>query len=314
MRHNDLLLLQDNRPVIYGHLHVAQTAGSNINGALAAKYERVCGSKGYSYDAYQFNLRVQQQYNKSYYHQYNTSYHPKQHNAQQLELPLITESGDSKDLIRKAYPGGGWNRGNVPLAVMDDIGYENCDYISLEMDWRGWNTRFNDVEWNLELHVPCRDPLDHLMALCRQQQVRFDCHAPNLSDEVQKCLGGNVSSSLWSPSTVTNRFHANLNNRFVMKCFDPIPVNSYLECMGERLQPKERPATYMYRSTTPKKHRVQECIWDDSQTAVKVRRLLLDMPYYQWCRECLADSNRNLLYSTTHTGKNKSKRAYLKFG
>ena len=42
---------------IFGHLHYAKTAGTEINGLLAAKYERVCGHKGYNYDAYQFNTR-----------------------------------------------------------------------------------------------------------------------------------------------------------------------------------------------------------------------------------------------------------------
>ena len=31
---------------IIGHLHVAKTAGTEINGELAAHYERVCGHKG----------------------------------------------------------------------------------------------------------------------------------------------------------------------------------------------------------------------------------------------------------------------------
>ena len=31
---------------IFGHVHMAKTAGSEINGELAAHYERVCGHKG----------------------------------------------------------------------------------------------------------------------------------------------------------------------------------------------------------------------------------------------------------------------------
>ncbi|KAL7571337.1 hypothetical protein ACA910_007654 [Epithemia clementina (nom. ined.)] len=310
--HNDSIppVLHDNKqPVtIYGHVHMAQTAGSNINGALAAQYERVCGSKGYSYDAYQFNLRVERQYQAQ--------------TADESPPLLITDLGGPNDLIRKAYPsknggGGIWNRGNVPLTVLDEIGYEDCDYISLEMDWQGWNTRFHnhhdddndDENWNLELHVPCRDPLAHLMALCRQEHpnTTFDCDAANLSDEIEKCLGGsnNESPLSSSHSPITNRFHADLNQTFALKCFEPIPVDNYLEYMGERLQPKQRPATYQYRFTTPaNRHRplaVSECIWDDQYAAVaeEVRRLLNDLPYFQWCRECLADPHRNLLFSKT---------------
>ena len=37
--------------VVYGHVHMAKTAGTEINGELAMHFERVCGNKGYSYDA-----------------------------------------------------------------------------------------------------------------------------------------------------------------------------------------------------------------------------------------------------------------------
>lgn len=31
---------------IFGHIHIAKTAGTEINGELAAHYERICGHKG----------------------------------------------------------------------------------------------------------------------------------------------------------------------------------------------------------------------------------------------------------------------------
>ena len=37
--------------IIYGHVHMAKTAGTEINGMLSMRYERICGTKGYSYDA-----------------------------------------------------------------------------------------------------------------------------------------------------------------------------------------------------------------------------------------------------------------------
>jgi hypothetical protein len=43
---------------IFGHVHVAKTGGSSINVMLANKFERVCGHKGYSYDAYADNRLV----------------------------------------------------------------------------------------------------------------------------------------------------------------------------------------------------------------------------------------------------------------
>ena len=50
--------------MIYGHVHMAKTGGSFVNGALALNYERVCGEKGYSYDAFQANWRYRN--NKSH--------------------------------------------------------------------------------------------------------------------------------------------------------------------------------------------------------------------------------------------------------
>ena len=43
---------------VVGHVHVAKTAGTSLNGLLASRYERVCGHKGYSYDSYGANLRM----------------------------------------------------------------------------------------------------------------------------------------------------------------------------------------------------------------------------------------------------------------
>jgi len=46
-----------NNDIVYGHVHMTKTAGSEINGLLASRYERVCGNKGNSYDYYQTNAR-----------------------------------------------------------------------------------------------------------------------------------------------------------------------------------------------------------------------------------------------------------------
>ena len=41
----------------FGHVHIAKTGGTTLNGVLAMKYQRICGNKGYSYDYYQANKR-----------------------------------------------------------------------------------------------------------------------------------------------------------------------------------------------------------------------------------------------------------------
>jgi hypothetical protein len=85
--------------VVYGHVHMAKTAGTTINGELALHFERVCGNKGWSYDAYQFNERV------------NAS------GSSSVHAP--------KDMISQQYKG--YNRGKVPGKVMNEIGFEDCD-------------------------------------------------------------------------------------------------------------------------------------------------------------------------------------------
>ena len=62
---------------------------------------------------------------------------------------------------------------------MHEIGYENCNYISQESVWNFWPKLIKDLNQKnknnnnynnnnstlltLELHVPCREQLQHLM-------------------------------------------------------------------------------------------------------------------------------------------------------
>ena len=45
------------RPIVVGHIHIAKTGGTSINGMAANEFERVCGNKGYSFDFFQSNRR-----------------------------------------------------------------------------------------------------------------------------------------------------------------------------------------------------------------------------------------------------------------
>ena len=90
--------------LIYGHIHVAKTGGTELNGLLASRYERVCGNKGYSYDFYGVNKA---NLGESHYH----------------------------DKKRKT------TRGKVSFEEMADIGYEDCDYVSQEATWTFWKMR-----------------------------------------------------------------------------------------------------------------------------------------------------------------------------
>ncbi|KAL7468090.1 hypothetical protein ACHAXS_008311 [Conticribra weissflogii] len=195
--------------VIYGHVHMAKTAGTEINALLAMKYERVCGHKGYSYDFHQVNERHKQ--------------YSENHNNVKSIL------GRTNDLISKSGVGG---RDQIPMAIMKEVGFEDCDFISIEEPASTWSKL--DLKlggWPIEFHVPCRDPLSHLMSQCNFHNKKFRCDSSDMSyihSQVQKCI---------------DDFH-NLRYRedlrkfpnATMKCFDPIPPSNYVDYMGNILQ------------------------------------------------------------------------------
>ena len=77
---------------------MTQTAGTSINGIAANKFERVCGHKGYSYDAFHDNEK---------------------------EAEVLANGGDVEP----------HDRSRVFVATMEDIGYEDCDYVSNEINY-----------------------------------------------------------------------------------------------------------------------------------------------------------------------------------
>ena len=341
---------------IFGHLHYAKTAGTTINGELAARYERVCGNKGYSYDAYQFNQRVQ-----------NQKLQLQQQNSSKAGVLTVIKAGGN-DIIRKSF--GNYNRGRIPHNVMDEIGFEDCDYISLEQPWHRWirfanpyrsspqhfdnnNNNINnnnavkdhtnimrddddddeqktrqqrqqqqdEDNWNMELHVPCREPLAHLMSQCNFQHVKFNCSAHNLTQEILHCLvspkrfaqdlidldpqhyndkNNNTHRTTTSKTTTQEDLSSRHHPSLVLKCFDPFPVQRYLSYMDHYLQPKHRPVAYVHRHSNSVRRKDDECLWKPqyyATVAKTVRRIMKEtLPYYRWCHDCLQDSQRNLLF------------------
>jgi len=84
-------------PVIYGHVHMAKTGGTSLNGELALRFERVCGHKGYSFDYAHVNDN------------------PKSR---------------KKDLVGRSH--NGYSRGRVPAVVMEERGSK----IAITSLWR----------------------------------------------------------------------------------------------------------------------------------------------------------------------------------
>jgi len=246
----------------YGHVHIAKTAGTSINGRLAAEFEGVCGNKGYSYDAYQFNKRLNESYGKQ------TNIHP------------TVSTGDIINKIHKTN-----NRGRVPFNIMTEIGFEGCQYISLEEDSKNWNkviTSLHSFLLPIELHIPCRDPLSHLMSMCNHRGHRFNCDANELNHEVEKCL------------MTLNRFDKKSfeNNRDIeLKCFAAIPVDSYLEYMSHKLTSQRVVYPYVMRKTNRDRKKENECVWNNEAVANKTREILQGISYFAWCQNCVGSKN-----------------------
>lgn len=68
-----------------------------------------------------------------------------------------------------------YNRHRVPYEIMDELGYEDCDWVSSEWCWTVWKERFESWHFRLELHLPCRDPIEHLLSRCNHRNQIFDC-------------------------------------------------------------------------------------------------------------------------------------------
>jgi len=240
--------------MLFGHVHIARTGGSVLNKLLASRYERVCGHKGYSYDFYQASHRM-------------------------------GSRNDSVAMLRS-----GFHRERVPWTMMLEIGFEDCDYVSQEDDWSFW-LRFRDWPEPLELHVPCREPIDHLMSQCSFAGRHFDCanasRGPaSLRYEVDQC------KLYWGRFT---RRLLHLNNTRT-KCFDfRDQFTGYLAHMDTLLQRKRIPATHYQWAARPPRDRGGECIWGASRNLTnQITSYMRRHDYYDFCHSCLrrADKQR----------------------
>ena len=254
--------------VIYRHIHMAKTGGTSLNGVLANKFERVCGHKGFSYDAYQANER----FKKNPYKMYSTP--------------------ETAELEKNLPPGGFYNRDRVNPDTIEEIGYEDCDYISNEQPYEYWY-QFNDFHnTTMELHLPCRDPVDHLMSQCNHRKSQFSCE--NNSDE--EALRNSIEQCL----VEMNRFHHKLNElqNINLKCFDVRhQFTKYMDYLSPNLQRRRFVSDYQRRETNPPRVKENECIWKDKVMRERVRSYLVkNIDYYQFCDQCLKSDN-NLMWT-----------------
>jgi len=230
---------------IYGHVHMAKTGGTSINGIFANKFERVCGHKGYSFDAYSDNERAKRDKNAK---------------PPRIVLPRMVE-----------------------------IGFEDCDYVSMEGSWTDWNTNFANDTFHgvsVELHVPCRERIDHLMSQFNYFQLTLDCDAS--SDEV---FFEGFASAL---RHVKERYNHRLHENFDVKCVDfKKQFTTYTHYMTDRLQTKRFEShPYIKRNTNLDRNKTNECIWRRQDILEKVNVYLLEnFQYYRFCDTCMGSEN-----------------------
>jgi len=242
--------------IIYGHIHIAKTGGTSLNGMLANKFERICGHKGYSYDAYKSNERAKK---------------------------VFARTGTYR--IRE--PGGRpYNRDRVHPGTMEEIGYEDCDYISHEIDASFWKRRFENGKFHetqMELHVPCRDPIDHLLSQCNMRGKELNCSLS--TNEYLKSVQGCFIQ--------LNRFKSSLQNNFEIKCFNfKEQFTTYIDYMGERLQDRRfQSEPYIKRETNRLRNKTKECLLQRPDLMDITREFLLKFDYYKFCDSCTGSKN-----------------------
>ena len=230
--------------LVYGHLHIAKTAGSTINTVLALYFDNVCGHKGYSYDAVQsFDQR-------------------------------------GEDLFSKNYPG--FSRRRVPQKLMAEIGFENCDWISQESNWKFWE-QFSSWPAKLQIHIPCRDPIDHIMSIFNHKNKKFRCDS-SWKNQIDQAL--RVGGNRFSKQMLDIR-----NLEFKCVRFQHFIDGSYFRFMLDKLRERriKRRVANLNRKMNKKRNKDAECVWQDKKLQKDMNAYLLEVShYYQFCSACTA--------------------------
>ena len=247
---------------IFGHVHMAKTAGTSINAVLSLNFERVCGNKGYSYDALLTNERLKP--------------------LKGEQVPAI------KDSINRARAAG-FSRSQVPLDMMDEIGYDDCDYISLEVPAQSWLKK-KLPPMPIELHIPCRNPIEHLLSMCNhRKRQKFSCSIDgdsSIDRQVESCalFLDRFSNDLFRLPNVT------------LKCFNPVPIDPYVKYLSNFLQKRRFTAGYIHRATNAPRDKSNECLRKNATLMKTVKdNLIENYEYYKFCDSCIGSPDDLLL-------------------
>lgn len=250
---------------VYGHIHIAKTAGTSLNGMLAARYERVRGEKGYSFDAFQAATRFTTAAFGAGYTDANNA---------TVWLP-VNDTYSARNAT--------FSRLRVPRDIMDEIGYEDCDWVSFEGYFEFWS-RFARWPLPVELHVPCREPVDHLMSQCNFLGKTFECGEADVASAVASCAFG---QERFNPTL------AHISDNVRLRCYrSEHTFPHYVDYMAARLQEKAIPAPYIFRATNAARNRNAECVWSAPHEAARVREhLVANDDYYKFCDACLGSGD-----------------------
>ncbi len=156
--------------------------------------------------------------------------------------------------------------------------------------------KFGDNKFHqipLEMHVPCRDPIDHLMSQCNYAEptgkfVKQDLACDAATEEeyfasVRECF-----------VYVNERYNHDLEEHFDMKCYDfKNQFGGYLDYLSERLEDRRYEAEeYVRRETNDPRDKESECIWKRPDLLEKTRTYLINnIDYYGFCNKCLGTEN-----------------------
>jgi len=242
---------------MYGHIHIAKTGGTSLNGMLANKFERICGNKGNSFDAYAANE--------------------------------LAKKNLVKDKVVSYYQSTTYKR--------LDMGFEDCDYVSMETDvgavrfWDGTFGKGRLHNMTMELHMPCREPIDHLMSQCNHRKRKLRCDAKTDEEFYTDIMGCLI---FLKQSDRRNRYDHRLKGLFDIKCYDfKKQFTNYWDKMTQLLQPRRvESSPFVKRETNTPRDKATECIWQHPDLMEKANSYLLEkVPYYQFCDTCMGSEN-----------------------
>mmetsp|Transcript_1132 Transcript_1132/g.1517 ORF Transcript_1132/g.1517 Transcript_1132/m.1517 type:complete len:270 (-) Transcript_1132:108-917(-) len=165
--------------------------------------------------------------------------------------------------------------------LMESTNFDECDFISTEKDYTFWD-QFEHQGRPVELHVPCKNPVSHLMSM-----VNYDGKAFGCGDGIAKQID-DVSHY------VTHRFSQTLSQKenFALKCFDTSNTDKYVEYMAHNLEYTK--INRLYKEMEKKKFHLQEdeCVWEYPKMMDFIRKYMIDhFDYYAFCEECIGSTN-----------------------